>query len=158
MAIKKSLTILFIALAVSSTTKPAAAFISFEPEAPQVMGTEIEITCSVGDYFLQWNPSGVFDGGTNCPGVALIFNPPVETGNYVFAECDSSVPTSNCAGSFATIEEFELDDGYVSQTDYLFVEPAQDDPLSYTMILLFAGIIFPLLLIIFIINLMRKEF
>jgi len=128
---KKYLSIIAFAILLICA-RPAAADISFVPAESQMQGYDINVSCSIGDYFLQWSPSAVFDGSEACPYEGALLNLETEAGAYVFAECDSQIASSTCVGTYPTLEDFQADPGYVSDTQYEIIpmEPASLPPFA----------------------------
>jgi len=119
--ISYSFSLLLAVTLILSVGKNALAAITFNPEEPQPINTEIAITCSVGDYFYLWFPDNTFISVNPCA-TSFTTNSDI-AGDYTITECDSTQPGATCDSSIGELSVARLDPGFVSEENYLFTEP-----------------------------------
>lgn len=94
---------------------------TFDPVSPQIIGSSANVTCSLGDKYQVFEPSGNLELGGDC-GISFTTDPAWPIGDYHVVECLSSVPDAVCYN--ATFDEAVSDPGFISSQVYTFNAPA----------------------------------
>lgn len=100
----------------------AKAEITFDKASPQILGTEVFITCSIGDnYFIYKPDESMIDAGDMClSGVLNIGLSNEDLGIIYYIECDNS---ENYCDSLTdenndTLTEARNNQGFISETTF----------------------------------------
>jgi len=103
---------------------PAKAEITFNPTSPQPCSdveTITDYSCSIGNNIIYFSPSGIWQDKTVCPGT-FGYNCGQEYGNFIFIECDSTIPLSNC--NQTDLELLRTDPGFISESSFEILDPS----------------------------------
>lgn len=103
----------------------AYASITFDVTSPQTVQTFINLLCSVGNSWSEYdntgNPTSTSYSGMICSSIETSTYSEGTSGTYTLIECDTSLSNNGCYGG--TASALRTNSGFISETTFEFTAP-----------------------------------